>query len=396
MDLGAVSMRGRMAGMILCLALLWTACGAATDGVQKGEEIGRIVGSLLRTENDLTGYVVTARQSNVTFSQYGGLQAALNSTTLSPKQAAEIQALVGHLPVAATNTCVYTYRFGAEAVLTTALEEGVRGEPKTDKRVLATSEYVLESQVRLQARGDGKPNIPNGRIWLRKSGVTGGWPMYLSRATLGELIKSSPGASCSAGTLPNGEKCYIVNMLATSNTPIANRKLVFTADHLRPVDLSSYLPDGTMYSRASLDFSGDGEPPGLCRTATYEQFNDGHVYRQSVWRLESVAREESPQMEKVNGFFAPLTPVFDERFSPPLTYRVGSRLPNSQEAEQMRTNKHGVARFEAATLSRSAVPLTLTRPIQHTAGRVAVALVMVLTTLLVLLGYRLFAKPLGS
>ena len=62
----------------------------------------------------------------------------------------------------------------------------------------------------------------------------------------------------------------------------------------------------------------------------------------------------------------------------------------------MRTNKHGVARFEAATLSRSAVPLTLTRPIQHTAGRVAVALVMVLTTLLVLLGYRLFAKPLGS
>lgn len=393
-DVDRTNMRGKLAGTMICLALLWAGGGAAVDGVQQGEDIGRVMGSLLKAENDLVGYIITARDSNVTFSQYGTLQAALSSkTNLSPEVAAEMEALVRHLPAVATNTCVYTYRFGSEAVLTRALEADDRGQPKTDKRILATSQYVLESRISLQVRDDGKPNIPDGRIWLRKSGVTGGWPMYLSRATLGELIKASPGASSSSGTLPNGEKCYTVDILATSNTPIANRKLVLTADDLRPVELCSYLPDGTLYSRTTLDFSGDAKPPELCRTASYEQFRDGHVYQRSVWRLESVARLESPPTETVNGFFAPLTAVMDERFSRPLTYMVGSRLPNNLEVEQMLTNRHGVARFEAATLSRGAGPLATAHPRLQAAKRVVVALVLVLTTLMFLIGYRYLAKP---
>jgi hypothetical protein len=388
------NMRGRLAGMVIWVGLLWAGCVTAADGAREGEDINRIVASLSKAENDLAGYIVTARESNVTFSQYGALQEALGTkTNLSPKAATKIQAIVAHLPAVATNTCVYTYRFGPESVLTTALEDDGRGQPKTDRRMLATSQYILESRVSLQARGDGKPNIPNGRIFLRKSSVTGDWPMYLSRATLGDIIKTALGATCSAGTLPDGEKCYILNIVATSNTPVANRKLVLTADALQPVELSSYLPDGTIYSRATLDFDTDSKPPALCRTATYEQFTDGHVYRRSVWRLESVASEKMPPTETASGFFAPLTSVVDERFSRPLTYMVGSRLPNSLEIEQMLTNQHGAARFEAATLSRSALPLTMARPVQHTARRVVVALVLVLTSLVFLIAYRFLAKP---
>jgi hypothetical protein len=192
--------------------------------------------------------------------------------------------------------------------------------------------------------------------------------LYLSRATLGEVIKSSPGVTCSADTLPNGEKCYVLNLLGSTNTPISKMKLVLTTVDLRPLELSSYLADGIIYSRAKLDFGADTQPLGLCRAATYEQFSEGHLYRRSVWHLESAVPDKSPPTEKLDEFFAPLTAIADERFSRPLTYMVGSRLPNDSETQEMLTNRHATARFEAKTLSRSLLPATVSPP-QHQPAR---------------------------
>jgi hypothetical protein len=377
-----------------CVALLGASPATMADGVRGSEELTRTLGRFFGPENSLTGYLITARETNLTYTQFGPAQAILNSgAKLSPKTAADARAIVASLPLVVTNITAYTYRFGPGAVLTSAVDEDDHGQAKSEKRILATSQYLLQSRVSLQPRSDRKPNVPDGKISRRIDGVGGGWPLFLNRATLGEIVRSSPKVIFRAEALPSGEKCSVLEILGTSNTPIAKMKLLLTTGELKPLELSSYLPDGTIYSRATLHFTAGDNPPGVCRFATCEQFSQGHLYRRSVWHLESVGVDEFAPQDTPSGFFAPFSSVADERFSRSLTYMVGSRLPNDLEIAQMLTNRHAIARFEAKTLNRSAQPTIALPPPHLAAGRIMVLLALALTMLISLLGCWFLVKP---
>jgi hypothetical protein len=331
----------------LLLLLLFISYFRASSQTQ---DLAHILTTLPPIASGLTGYKITALETNIIFNQNNTALEILQSdvkTNLNKAQITMLEELTHKSTSADTNICSYVYQFGDNVISISREQFNMLGELIQKDTSLVTANEVREYHNSVKSSGE------HGTGWAeirtRATNDLFGVPQFLSKSTLRDRIESSSVRGCEIGKSLSGQNCYIINISAPPHIPIGKYKLFLQSDTFSPVEFNSYLADGTLYSRTDLQFEEPGNPPFLCKRADVQIFHDGKLHRQSIWVVEHVEEDKVPLMEKVESFIPQRTRVSDMRFSKPLFYHMGVHPPTSSQINLMLATTNGVPAYESGT-----------------------------------------------
>lgn len=294
----------------------------------QNQDLARILNALPQVPAGLlSGYKVSARETNIVFGQ-------LNSATKSSKQ---------------TNVCAYVYRFGVGVVSISCQTFDLSGKLIKERNTFLTRDEVWDYNNSHKEGTDGGSRSDWGSIQSRGSTILSGVPAFLSKSELHDFIKKSPSAIVEIGNSSKGRNCYIVKVATPPKSLVETYKLFLDFNTLTPVEFNSYLSNGTPCSLTELQFEEPGGSPFVFKKAQAKLFSEGLLIMDSSWTSENVERDGIPLKESFETFFPPHTRISDRRFTRPLAYHMGRRLPTSNEIQIMLTITNGVAKYEAAS-----------------------------------------------
>jgi hypothetical protein len=322
--------------LIVCFLLIQS--HVTSEAQTLNQELARILKALSQAESEQqTGYKVTALETNFIF----------YSSTTASKQ------------VIQTNFCSYIYRFGKDAVFITCERRDLAGDLTQERKTLIQNDEIWEYTDFHKGVSNGEMNSNVGSIERRKERVLVGVPAFLSKSTLYDFITKSPSANVEIGTSSKGTNSYVIKISCPPKSLVDSYRLYLNSNTLMPVELNSYLPDGSVSSLTTLQFEDSGEKSNVCKRAESKIFSGGALIMQSFWLSVSLEKDDLPikEAKDLDSFFPPLTRVSDRRFARPFLYHMGRRLPNSNEIDLILSSSNGVAKYEAATTSGRGMPL---------------------------------------
>lgn len=312
-------------------------------------DVQRVYSSLQNIKGKLTGYQITARETNVILNHIvPGAEARAKLSDRTMKILEKLSRLG-----AVTNIAQDIYTFGGSAIFLSREQFNLSGKVTQKRTVLATSNEVLTYYNPVnhkpieRVKGVGIVHNGSAEIRTRKKYDMFGVPEYLSELTLRDVLDSAPSRSCVVGESLAGQNCYVITVPGESDTPIKKYKLFLRSDTLVPVEFNGYLADGTMYFRADLYFEQPPKAPFLCTKADVQVFVDGKLHIRSVWTLENVEKLRTALSENVDSFIPPGTSVMDSRFPKLLSYPMGAHPPTPAQIDLMLKSPTGVASYEA-------------------------------------------------
>lgn len=318
-----------------------TTCGQA-------EDLAHIFNALPKVAGGLTGYKITALETNVTFDAGKSAREILRSNIKTNFNKAQIAWLEKCSRLGAdTNICSYVYRFENGVVFISREQFDTLGKLIQKETTLATSNEVREYYNPVEAIDGHDGNTGQAEIRILKTNSMFGIPQFLSKSTLRDCIENSSVQNCETSKSLAGQDCYIITISGTPDTPVQKYKLFLRSDTFSPLGFESYLTNGTIYSHSDLQFEEPGNSPFICKRADTQYFNDGKLDWQSVWIVEQIEEDKTLLAENVESFIPPKTQVLDQRFSKPLNYHMGAHPPTPAQINLMLTDSNGVASYES-------------------------------------------------
>lgn len=330
---------------ILSHLLIALMCCAGLTALGQSPDVQRVYNALQNIKGELTGYEITARETNV----------VLNQIVPSLETGANVGVV--------TNIAHYIYKFGDSAIFISREQFDLSGKLTHKETILATSNEVrkyfnpINHTPIEEIKGVGEVHNGVAEIRPRQKYDMFGVPQYLSELTLRDVLDNAPSRSCDIGESLAGQSCYVISLPGEPDTPIQKYKLFLQSDTLAPVEFNGYLTNGTMYFRADLYFEQPQRAPFLCTKVDVQVFAGDKLHIRSVWMVEHIEKLESPLSEDVMSFIPRGTSVIDSRFSKILNYPMGARPPTPAQIDSMLTSPVGVASYEAGiVISPQSIP----------------------------------------
>lgn len=316
------------------------------------ENLAHIISALSPLDGKLTGYKITAIETNITFNGNNSALEILQSdirTNFNKSQIESLEELSHNNTGVVTNIDSYVYRFGNSVFLILHEQHNTLGKLTQKDATFVTDDEVREyrNPVGTIAEPDEKSHV--GTAEIRKCGKNAifGFPVFLSISTLLDFLNQSSVRSCEIGQSSAGQNCNIVTISGTPHTPVDKYKLYFQSDTLTPIEFNSYLANGSIYSRTDLQFEEPGNSPLVCKKTETQMFTDGKLSGQSVWVVQHIEEDKTPLTDNTESFIPPKTQVWDQRFAKPLNYHMGTHPPTPAQINLMLTDSNGVASYES-------------------------------------------------
>jgi hypothetical protein len=329
-------------------------------GISQTQDVARILDAIAPVNATLTGYKITAVETNVIFLPNLAAMSVLQSDAtnkLSKESLKFLRELASKKNKTETNTSSSVYQFDSKNILIFSQDYNGQSNLVLESKVLVTDGEVQSFYYPRNTPNADKVDSRWAEIRKRFTNSLVGMPIFLSKTTLREFIVNSGTCSYNTGDSSAGKACFIFTLPFApgpfpSGSMIEGYKLFVQRDTLNPVEFNCYLSDGTLLSRTVLEFDQPGQAPYVCRKAYSQDFRDGKLYKQSTWTVKSVEEDPEGIHQDPDVFIPQLTRVCDTRFEKQLSYFKGARLPNSAEINLMLTSPHGVPAYEAKTIVR--------------------------------------------
>ena len=349
---------------LTCLLLLIQTVGTAKVHGQNQDLVNILKALSPEPGKTLTGYKITARETNITFSHFSPIAMMLKSDSakLDGESRAILEEELRKHPGNQTNVSSYIYRFGDTGASISCQVFDSFGKLIRERKTLLWDDEVFEFRQGYEQDRDHNPDYGSGSIKNRDPNELVGIPTFFSKSTLRDFITKSPNSSVEIGSLSENQHGYVVTLSATPGSGLGISKLFFESGALRPIGLNNYLADGAPYTVCDLQFDELGRRPFVCNRAETQLLAKGGLSMLFIWINEGVERDEPPLTDNRESFFPPRARIADSRQAKSLFYHMGKRLPSSNQLNLMTTSIKGVAAYEAATSVRLPGDLTIKPP----------------------------------
>lgn len=334
-----------------------------TRGAPRADEQseGRmIVARLNALRDEVTGYAITATQTNVFFLANTPAASFLETRP-------DLAGKLGRIAAAArTNIISYSFSFQEGLERIESMERDVYDKSLRHQKQAATKEFILCSQTFLDVQDSVKraSNNTSGQIWppsqteysLERECSVASPPVWLWRGRLGEWLRERKITSCKHKTGPDGQPSIELEVVAAHAAPPSIPgpqlpcKVVLKASDLTPVSMEMFDSEGIVEGLIEFQFCDIGNGRLFCKSAVSHSYHKGRLFRTGFWRLVAANQDASREIPAISTFFEPGAYIGDYRFAQPVTYRLGYRPPSDLELQGMLTNRAGVPIYEAATL----------------------------------------------
>ncbi|HET7624158.1 MAG TPA: hypothetical protein VFM25_02745 [Verrucomicrobiae bacterium] len=330
-----------VAVLSICFAV---AFGSYADQIKS---ISEILEGLTANASKLEDVKITARETNIIFNDYSPVSRLLNSrSSFSNEELKKLKTFANSNTGITTNIKTCIYQFGEDTLLINIL--GVDKQTgEAGAKTFVTTTNVFMSRTFLGR--DGNTNITEiGEIYNKTSNV--GLPHFFNKFILAQWITNSDEVSYTTGKSLHGYDSYIITFTPPTKSPVANYKLFIRLVDMEPVELDSYFSDGKPYSISELEFQNHDHPT-ICKRAATRIFSGEHVFREIFWEVAKIEKTPPTMAENIDSFFSEGALVSDKRFSKPIIYTQGRRLPNDSEIKEILKSPRGVVKYQLATHS---------------------------------------------
>jgi len=272
--------------------------------------------------------------------------------TLTREQLAHLQSLAGDARVVRAVTNTFTQRFMLENEVTLIVRER-EGTIPAQHRILITDDEQMVCTTVVPKPSDTQM-VPY-LLGERRVPTFGGVPLFLSKSTLSKWIISADSATIGFGLSTSGDECRVVSFNGPPETPDAEFRLFLRKEDSLPLEVASYGHNGQMRSLTKLTFHDNARTSAFCQRAETSVFSGTNVVKESIWESLSAQSYEGSMIEDKESFFPAGTIVTDRRFSKPLLYVMGLRLPTDEELVAMLKSPRAVADYEAASRTEAQI-----------------------------------------
>lgn len=317
------------------------------------QKVVAILQSLSPGDERISDCKIEARETIVKFK--GDLASELKSAGLVLDESH--RSLIASINNSTTNSIQEVFQFADGNMLISRVVHGKQPtEPSYEEKVFSALGVVYRTHDFLALNGarSSKTNTVVGELSKQANYRYSGSPIFLSTEILKNWIQKSPNLKHSTGNSSIGEECEVIEIPGERGDPVSVYKLFFRARDYSPVEILSFLADGSLYSITKMNFPSKIQKPNVCESARTQVFSGSNVVRESFWEMTRMVKGEP--FPKVNGdhFFPMGTRVRDDRFDRPLDYVMGTRLPNNEEIKEMLADRNrGGVRYQLATHSIS-------------------------------------------